>query len=63
MEYWSIEKNNIDTLSITPTLQYSNTPKSSNKLKLKVPIKISFLRLMPVNLARQSIFKVLHGTT
>jgi hypothetical protein len=27
MEYWSIEKKDIKPLSITPTLQYSNTPK------------------------------------
>jgi hypothetical protein len=27
MEYWSVEKKDITPLVITPTLQYSNTPK------------------------------------
>jgi len=27
MEYWSVEKKDINPLAITPTLQYSNTPK------------------------------------
>ena len=27
MEYWSVEKKDIHHLVITPTLQYSNTPK------------------------------------
>ena len=27
MEYWSIEKKDIEPLAITPTLQYSNAPK------------------------------------
>jgi hypothetical protein len=27
MEYWSIEKKDINPLAITPSLQYSNTPK------------------------------------
>jgi hypothetical protein len=27
MEYWSVEKKDINTLAITPKLQYSNTPK------------------------------------
>jgi len=26
MEYWSVEKNDINPFAITPTLQYSNTP-------------------------------------
>ena len=26
MEYWSIEKNDVKPLAITPTLHYSNTP-------------------------------------
>ena len=26
MEYWSVEKNDINPIAITPTLQYSNTP-------------------------------------
>ncbi len=26
MEYWSVEKKDIISLVITPTLQYSNTP-------------------------------------
>ena len=26
LEYWSIEKNDIKPLAITPTFQYSNTP-------------------------------------
>jgi len=27
MEYWSVDKKGINPLTITPTLQYSNTPK------------------------------------
>ena len=27
MEYWSVDKKAINPLAITPTLQYSNTPK------------------------------------
>jgi hypothetical protein len=27
MEYWSVDKKDIHPLAITPTLQYSNTPK------------------------------------
>jgi len=27
MEYWSVEKKDINSLAITPTRQYSNTPK------------------------------------
>jgi len=27
MEYWGVEKKDINPLAITPTLQYSNTPK------------------------------------
>jgi hypothetical protein len=27
MEYWSVEKKDINTLVVTPTLQHSNTPK------------------------------------
>jgi hypothetical protein len=27
MEYWSVEKKGTNPLAITPTLQYSNTPK------------------------------------
>jgi hypothetical protein len=27
MEYWSVEKNDINPFVITPTLHYSNTPK------------------------------------
>jgi len=27
MAYWSVEKKDIDLFVITPTLQYSNTPK------------------------------------
>jgi hypothetical protein len=27
MEYWSVEKKDVNPLAITPTLQYSNTPK------------------------------------
>jgi hypothetical protein len=27
MDYWSVEKKDINLLAITPTLQYSNTPK------------------------------------
>jgi len=27
MEYWSVGKKDINPLAITPTLQYSNTPK------------------------------------
>jgi hypothetical protein len=27
MEYWSVEKKDVNPLSITPTRQYSNTPK------------------------------------
>jgi len=27
LEYWSVVKKNINPLVITPTLQYSNTPK------------------------------------
>jgi hypothetical protein len=27
MEYWSVEKRDINPLVISPTLQYSNTPK------------------------------------
>jgi hypothetical protein len=27
MEYWSVEKKHINPFIITPTLQYSNTPK------------------------------------
>ena len=27
MEYWKVEKKDINPLAITPTLQYSNTPK------------------------------------
>jgi hypothetical protein len=27
MEYWSVEKKDINPFVITPTLQYSNTPK------------------------------------
>ena len=27
MEYWSIEKQAIKTIVITPSIQYSNTPK------------------------------------
>ncbi len=26
MEYWSVEKKDINPLAITPTLQYSNAP-------------------------------------
>jgi hypothetical protein len=28
MEYWSFGKKDVNPLAITPTLQYSNTPKS-----------------------------------
>jgi hypothetical protein len=27
MEYWSVEIKDVNPLAITPTLQYSNTPK------------------------------------
>jgi hypothetical protein len=27
MEYWSVDKKTMNPLTITPTLQYSNTPK------------------------------------
>ena len=27
LEYWSVEKKDINSLAITPTRQYSNTPK------------------------------------
>ena len=27
MEYWSVEKKDVNPIAITPTLQYSNTPK------------------------------------
>jgi hypothetical protein len=27
LEYWSVDKKGINPLTITPTLQYSNTPK------------------------------------
>ena len=36
MEYWSIEKKDINPLAITPTLQYSNTPKL---IEIKSPQK------------------------
>jgi len=33
MEYWSIEREGIKPLAITPSLQYSNTPNSiENKI-------------------------------
>ena len=28
MEYWSVEKKDVNHFAITPILQYSNTPKS-----------------------------------
>ena len=28
LEYWSVKKKDINPLAITPTLQYSNAPKS-----------------------------------
>jgi len=34
MEYWSVEKKDLNPLAITPTLQHSNTPKL---IELKVP--------------------------
>jgi hypothetical protein len=37
MEYWSVEKEDINSLASTPLLQHSSTPMLRNYLKLKSP--------------------------
>jgi hypothetical protein len=43
MEYWSVDKKGINPLTITPTLQYSKTPKL-------IEIETSHYRLPPFGL-------------